>query len=190
MTSVTADNKTKKKRDVDWPQDFVPGTSNNCDLSSLDMPSFTAGFLAMVKKYEKNDKENTYALLELIATKSIKYSWSSVRGFNAYIACQVEQWRLEWSRIAEIRDASATFFKHSDLRTESTKARSTRHITSGSMTNAENPKGCQTWNYKGSCSCDSSSDSYTSTHVCRVCKSSDHPMLNCPKRRMPIPGNP
>ena len=38
-----------KKRHIDWPQDFVPGTSINPEFNSLDLPSFLAGYLAMIR---------------------------------------------------------------------------------------------------------------------------------------------
>ena len=46
----------------------------------------------------------------------------------------------------------------------------------------------QSWSYKCSCSCDSSARNYTLNHLCRFCKFSGHPMLHCPKRKMPISG--
>ena len=58
---------------------------------------------------------------------------------------------------------------------------------SGFSSQEPTAKGCQAWNYKGSCSCDSTACNYASHHLCRVCKSSEHPMLHCPKRKMPIP---
>ncbi|XP_031571332.1 uncharacterized protein LOC116305533 [Actinia tenebrosa] len=189
-TATKNKGKDAKKRTIECPQDFVPGmSSSSADSNSLDMAGFIAGYIAMIKPYDAEAKETMYALLELISSKAIRYSWSSVRGFYCYIARQVEQRRLEWSQLEEIRNSSTTFFKHSDLRSTTTKSNASRQTTS---TNGDKTaeKGCQAWNYKGACVCDSSSDSYATMHVCRVCKSTEHvhPMLNCPKRRMPIPG--
>lgn len=190
-SSSNASNATseKKKRTIDWPQDFVPGTSSSPDLYNLDFPSFVAGFIAMIKNYELDEKSNMISVLELLSTKAMSYTWVSVRSFYQYIARQVEQRRLEWNQLIEIRDKSTIFFKHSDLRSVVTKSSFSKQTNAGNN-NATNEslKGCQTWNYKGSCACDSSAENYAATHTCRVCKSSDHPMLNCPKRRMPIPG--
>ncbi|XP_020908161.1 uncharacterized protein LOC110246187 [Exaiptasia diaphana] len=175
-----------KKRVIDWPQNFVPGMSASPEFHNLDLPSFVSGFLAMIRPYDTETKECMIDILELISTKAISYSWSSVRGFYSYLARQVEQRRLDWSQFNEIRNASTTFFKHSDLKSSTPKGNTPRQSTSGNGEKSTE-KGCQTWNYKGMCSCDKASDNFANTHVCRVCKASDHPMLNCPKRKMPIP---
>ena len=88
---------------------------------------------------------------------------------------------------------ASTFFKHSDLR--STHSRNLNSSVSSSPSSGSSPqeptdKGCQAWNYKGSYSCDSTASNYASHNLCRVCKSSEHPMLHCPKQKMPIPNQP
>lgn len=84
------------------------------------------------------------------------------------------------------------FFKYSDLRATNTKPNPSTLSPSATSPSVPTVKGCQSWNYKGSCSCDSSSGSYTSNHLCRVFKSTEHPMLHCPKPgpkpKMLIPG--
>ena len=42
----------RKKRAVDWPHEFAPGTSNSIDSDKIDLPQFVAGFLAMIKTYD------------------------------------------------------------------------------------------------------------------------------------------
>ena len=98
--------------------------------------------------------------------------------------------RLDWDRIAEIRDMASTFFKHSDLRSTPSKnlnSSASSSSSSGFSLHELTAKGCPAWNYKGYCSCDSTASNYAPHHLCRVCKSSEHPMLHCPKRQMPIP---
>ena len=130
------------------------------------------------------------AILEVLMAKAISYTWASVRGFYSCLASQVELHRLDWDRITEIRDMASTFFKHSDLRLTPSKnlnSLASSSSSSGSSSQELTAKGCQVWNYKGSCSCDSTAGNYASHHLCWVCKSSEHPMLHCPKRKMPIP---
>ena len=130
------------------------------------------------------------AILEVLMAKAISYTWASVRGFYSYLARQVELRRLDWDRITEIRDMASTFFKHSDLRSTHSRnlnSSASSSPSSGSSSQELTAKGCQAWNYKGSCSCDSTASNYASHHLCRVCKSSEHPMLHCPKQKMPIP---
>ena len=186
---ATGKSDTKKKI-IDWPQDFVPGTSINPEFNSLDLPSVVAGYLAMIRTHDTASTAHMLAILEVLMAKAISYTWASVRGFYSYLARQVELRRLDWDRITEIRDMASTFFKHSDLR--STHSRNLNSSpssspSSGSSSQELADKGCQAWNYKGSCSCDSTASNYASHHLCRVCKSSEHPMLHCPKRKMPIP---
>lgn len=179
-----------KKRHIDWPQDFVPGTSINPEYNSLDLPSFVAGYLAMIRTYDTASNAHMLAILDVLMTKAISYTWASVRGFYSYLARQVELRRLDWDRLTEIREMASTFFKHSDLRSNHSKnlnSSVSSSPSSGSSPQEPTAKGCQAWNYKGSCSCDSTASNYASHHLCRVCKSSEHPMLHCPKRKMPIP---
>ena len=148
----------------------------------------------MIRTYDTASTVHMLALLEVLMAKAISYTWASVRAFYSYLARQVElrrwDWDWDWDCITEIRDTASTFFKHSDL--HSTHSRNLNSSasslpSSGSSSQEITAKGCQAWNYKGSCSCDSTASNYGSHHLCRVCKSSKHPMLHCPKRKMPIP---
>jgi len=121
-------------------------------------------------------------VLHLVSAKAMDYSWSSVRAFYSYIAKLVEQHRLDWNELAIIKDHSTTFSKHSDLKSPSL---STKFASTSPSHAATNTRPCSDWNYKGQCSCDSTTSSYASLHVCCVC-AKDHPMLRCPKRKHPI----
>ena len=176
---ATGKSDTKKKI-IDWPQDFVPGTSINPEFNSLDLPSFIAGYLAMIRTYDTASNAHMLAILEVVMAKAISYTWASVRGFYSYLARQVELRRFDWDRITDIRDMAFTFYKHSELHSTYSKnlnSSASSSPYSGSSSQELTPKGCQAWNYKGSCSCDSTTSDYASHHLCRV----------CPKRKMPIP---
>lgn len=185
-----------KKRTIDWPQDFIPGSAGKVEFVNLAMPEFVAGFLCMIKKYDESQKARMHVILELIMIKAIDYSWPSVRGFYGHLAKLIESRRLEWEDVQEIREISTTFFKHSDLRTSVAKpmapvANSNRISSNSSSTKgsqqSENTRTCQPWNYTGNCTCDKSALTFEQQHICRVCKAATHPMLHCPKRRMAIP---
>lgn len=183
----------KPKRSIDWPQDFVPGVQGEYD--KLDLSEFASGFLLMIKGYEVAEKEALLSQLELLMTKSISYTWSSVRAFHKFIAKQVEQRRITWQDTKDIQDQANTFFRHSDLR-NSTRQEATP-VASGSFNSPSTPKSnnntttkaCRAWNYTGVCECEKDTTTYKDHHRCRVCKA-DHPMLHCPKRRAPIPASP
>lgn len=49
-------SKTKKKRTIDWPQEFCSGAPT-LEFEKLEMANFVAGFLAMVKPYEAKRTE-------------------------------------------------------------------------------------------------------------------------------------
>ena len=85
---------------------------------------------------------------------------------------------------------ASTFFKHWDLPSTHSKnlnSSASSSPSSGASSQEPTAKGCQAWNYKDSCSCDSTASNYASHHLCREGKSSEHPMLHCPKRKMLIP---
>ena len=183
----------KPKQTIDWPQDFVPGVQGEYD--KLDLSEFSSGFLLMIKGYGVAEKEASLSQLELLMTKSISYTWSSVRAFHKFIAKQVEQRRITWQDTKDIQDQANTFFRHSDLRhfTRQEAPLATSGIFNGSSTPKSNTntttKACKAWNYTGACECEKDTTTYKDHHRCRVCKA-DHPMLHCPKRRSPIPASP
>lgn len=144
----------------------------------------------MIRTYDTELNAPMVAILEVLMAKAISYTWASVRGFYSYFARQVKLRRLDWDSITEIRDMASTFFKHSDLRSTPSKnlnSSASSSSPSGFSSQELTSKGCQVWNYKGSCSCDSTASNYISHHLCRICKSSQHPTLHCPKRKIPIP---
>ena len=51
-------------------------------------------------------------------------------------------------------------------------------------------KYCCDWNYTAKWDCHTTSASHSSNHRCRMCDTMDHPMLHCPKRKIPIPSTP
>ena len=141
-----------KKMIIDWPQDFVPGTSINPEFNSLDLPSFVADCLAMIRTYDTASNAHMLAILEVLMAKAISYTWASVRGFYSYLARQVELRRLDWDRLTKVRDMASTFFKHSDLRSTHSKnlnSSASSSPSSGSSSQDPTAKGCQAWNYKG-----------------------------------------
>ena len=85
----------KKKRAVDWPHKFAPGTSNSIDSDKIDLPQFVASFLAMIKPYDIAKKCAMLDYLELLMLKASSYSWSRVHSFHLHIAKQIKLWRLE-----------------------------------------------------------------------------------------------
>ena len=193
-SSKPVDN-PRKKHAIDWPHEFAPGTSNPIDYDKLELLQLVTGFLAMIKPYDMAKKSAMLDYLELLMLKASSYSWSSVRAFHSHIARQIELWRLEWMSSNEIRDKAVTFFKHSDLRSSQ---QSPNVSTVSSSIQASSPdqhssvkpeadKACRQWNYYSSCSCNKSNqEAFNASHKCCVC-TKDHPMLQCPKRRNPIP---
>ena len=84
----------RNKRNIDWPQDFVPSIQG--DYDKLELPKFVSGFLIMMKSYDSLVKDAMIANLELLTIQAISYSWVSVHAFHKFIAKQVEQHRLDW----------------------------------------------------------------------------------------------
>ena len=122
----------------------------------------------MIRTYDPASNAHMLAILEVLMAKAISYTWASVRGFYSYLARQVELRGLDWDLITEIRDMASTFFKHSDLRSTHSKNlnSSSPSPPSGSSPHELTAKGCQVWNYKGTCSCDSTASNYASHHLC------------------------
>ena len=190
--SMSTPPNSRKKCTIDWPHELAPGNASTLDYDKLDLPDFVTGFLSMVKPYESTKKNAMLDYLELLMLKASSYSWPSVCAFHSYIAKQVELCRLEWTSCQEIRDKVVTFFKHSDLCSSQTKSSSATPSLNvpfrfPSTSKPEADKPCRQWNYYGSCSCEKMNlDIFNSHHKCCVC-TKDHPMLQCQKRKNPIP---
>lgn len=93
-----------------------------------------------------------FTVSELLMTKSISYSWSSIGKFHKFIAKQVEQRRITWQGIKDIQDQAATFFRHWDLcnlaRNEAIHATTFGPLHSSITPKSTNTnKACRIWNY-------------------------------------------
>ena len=71
------------KRNIHWPQDFVPSIQG--EYNKIQLPEIVAGFLIMIKYYNKASKDAMLAHLELPTIEAISYLWVSVRAFHKFI---------------------------------------------------------------------------------------------------------
>ena len=185
----------KKKPGSTLPNNFVFSSEGTISYESLDLPDFVNGFLEFQKQQADACKPGLTKHLQLLMARASTYNWSSVRSYHLSIATAIDQGRLSWSDCDAIRERSQTFFTHQDL--------CTQPRTSGTQQNQGTPqsqsyrsnrdkkeKYCRDWNYTAKCDCHTTSASYSSNHRCRVCDTTDHPMLHCPKRKFPIPSTP
>ena len=72
------------KRNIHWPQDFV--SSIQGEYNKIQLPEIVAGFLIIIKYYNKASKDAMLAHLELLTIEAISYLWVSVRAFHKFIA--------------------------------------------------------------------------------------------------------
>ena len=59
----------RNKRNIDWPQDFVPSIQGEYD--KIELPEFISGFLIMIKSYDTASKDAMLAHLELLTIKQL-----------------------------------------------------------------------------------------------------------------------
>ena len=185
----------KKKPGSTLPNNFVFSSKGTITYETLDLPDFVNGFLEFHKQQPDECKPGLTKHLQLLMARASTYQWSSVRSFHLSIATAIDQGRLSWSDCDAIRERSQTFFTHQDLRTQPrTPGTQQNHGTQQSQSQRYNrdkkEKYCRDWNYTAKCECHATSASYSSNHRCRVCDTTDHPMLYCPKRKFPIPSTP
>ena len=185
----------KKKPGSTLPNNFVFSSKGTITYETLDLPDFVNGFLEFHKQQPDECKPGLTKHLQLLMARASTYQWSSVRSFHLSIATAIDQGRLSWSDCDAIRERSQTFFTHQDLRTQPrTPGTKQNHGTQQSQSQRYNrdkkEKYCRDWNYTAKCECHATSASYSSNHRCRVCDTTDHPMLYCPKRKFTIPSTP
>ena len=72
------------KCNIHWPQDFVPSIQG--EYNKIQLPEIVAGFLIMIKYYNKASKDAMLAHLELLTIEAISYLWVSVQAFLKFIA--------------------------------------------------------------------------------------------------------
>ena len=186
----------KKKPGATLPHNYVFSSKGTLTYDSLDIPDFVYGFLEFYKEQSATGQSALLKHLQLLMERATTYSWPSVRSFHLAIATAIDQGRLAWTSWDAIRERSQTFFSHQDLRPQSRPTGSHR-VTSPfqplptSTRSLRSPKEtyCRDWNYTGKCSCSIINANYGSTHRCRVCDTTEHPMLQCVKRRFPIPAS-
>ena len=179
--------RTKKKTSTSLPNNYLFSAKGTVDYDKLDLAEFVSGFLEFCKEQPESSKPSLLAHLQLLMDRAITYSWSSVRNFHFSVHNAIEQGRLAWSRSDAIRDRAQTFFTHQDLRSNATipsRPNGNSHVRSRAKDNY-----CKEWNYSGKCNCNISDASYKLVHRCRVCDSLEHAMLNCAKRKYPIPSH-
>ena len=162
----------------------------------LDIPGFVYGNLEFYKEQSAAAKLALIKHLQLLMERAATYSYPSVRSFHLAIARAIEQGRLSWTSSDTIRERSKTFFSHHDLRAQSRPSTSQRQISPYQAapsftrtTRSQEETYCRDWNYTGKCLCSITSANFTSIHRCRVCDSTEHPMLHCAKRRFPMPSS-
>ena len=114
------------------------------------------------------------------------HSWNSVRNFHLSINTAVEAGRLSFNHFDQIKDRAQTLFTHSDL----PSAPATPRVSNASSQARSRTKDtfCKEWNYTDKCNCSPTEANYKGVHRCRVCEA-DHAMLQCAKRRFPIPSS-
>ena len=182
----------KKKPGHSLPNNYVFSSKGTLTYESLEIPDFIYGFLEFYKEQPAPCQQALLKHLQLLMERAATYSWPSIRNFHLANASAIEQGRLTWTQSEAIRERSQTFFSHQDLRTQlrpSPTQRQPPSPQSPAQRAARSTKDhyCREWNYTGKCSCAITSVSYASSHRCRVCDTSEHPMLHCPKRRFPVP---
>ena len=126
------------------------------------------------------------SIVKLLMERAATYSWNSVRNFHFSINTAVEAGRLSLQHFDQIKDRAQTFFTHADLPPAPTIP--CVSTTSSQVRNNKKDTYCKEWNYTGKCQCSPTEAPYKDIHRCRVCDA-DHEMLQCAKRRFPIPSN-
>lgn len=185
----------KKKPGSTLPNNFVFSSKGTLTYETLDLPDFVNGLLEFQKQQPDECKPGLTQHLQLLMARASTYQWSSVRSFHLSIATAIDQGRLSWSDCDAIRERSQTFFTHQDLHTQphssgTQQNQSTQQSQFHRSNRDKKEKYCRNWNYTAKCGCHSTSASYSSNHRFRVCDTTDHPMLHCPKRKFPIPSTP
>ena len=88
---------SSKKRNIDWPQDFVPSMSINTELTSLDLPSFVAVYLAMMRTYDS--AANAHMLAILVVSIPIWQSKSNCVDWIGIASLKFVTWRSHFLSI-------------------------------------------------------------------------------------------
>ena len=176
--------RTRQKASSTLPNHYVFSSKGMLEFDQLSMSEFVSGYLEYLKTQPELSKPCLLNHLQLLMDKATTYSWPSIRNFHQSVHNAVQNRRMSWSDYDKIRERAQTFFTHLDLRAPGNMAPNTTTFRS---TRTKQNKSYEPWNYTGECSCDQTQAIYKEHHRCRVCESSDHPMLHCKKRKYPIP---
>lgn len=188
----------REKRDLKdkWlPNKFVLSTKGALEYKDMTLSEFVLGFLEMIKQLPTEENRAMLRYLSLLMEKATSYSWTSVSNFHLSMTKLIASGRVSWSDWDFIHSKATTAFSHADLSQSDSRGgldnvTSPGFPSSGKLSNFNTSMKdyyCKKWNYEGSCSCSKTATNFKQIHKCKVCDSSDHPMLSCKKRRWPVP---
>lgn len=181
----TKDKKERKHPSL-LPNDYLFSAKGKIDYDKLEISEFVGGFLEFLNGQPESAQQRYLAYLKLLMERAATYSWYSVRNFHFSINTAVEAGRLSLQQFDQSKDGAQTFFTHTNLPSVPTTPRVS--TTSSQARNSKKDTYCKEWNYTGKCNCSLTEATYKSIHRCRVCDA-DHAMLQCAKRRFPIPSS-
>ena len=99
------------------------------------------------------------------------YQWSAVRSYHYKVLRSIELGLVQWGDSFE--HFKQSFFLPTKAPTP----------TAGYQSSIARHQICDAWSWHDDCSISDCSKS----HICVVCKRSDHQALSCPKRKFPVP---
>ena len=114
------------------------------------------------------------------------YQWSAVRSYHYKVLRSIELGLVHWGDRFE--HFKQSYCPPTCLLTEAyhkaTKPASKAPTpTAGHQSSIAHHQICDAWSWYVVCSI----SDYSKSHICVVCKRSDHQTLSCPKRKFPVP---
>ena len=179
----TKDKKERKHLSL-LPNDYLFSAKGKIDYDNLEISELVGGFLEFLNSQPESVQQRYLEYLKLLMERAATYSWNSVRNFHFCINTVVEAGRSSLQQFDQIKDRAQTFFTHAGLpAAPTTPCVST---TSSQARYSKKDTYCKEWNYTGKCNCSPTEATYKGIYRCRV-SDADHALLQCAKRRFPIP---
>lgn len=167
---------------IDWPHFYVLTDKGGIRYEQLSIAQFAQGFIAMIKNATPALRPRLLDHLELLMKDAAKYRWPLVRSFHQNVATLIEQQRITWDDIHEIKER-----RQEDVcNAESPLLPKKPRVGPADHTSPAGPANpCPDYQQK---KCEHRGSHGQSHHICAYCYETrdsrfPHPILTCRKRQ-------
>ena len=168
-----------------WPHIYAPGEPKL--YVDLSLAEFCAGYTVIIQQLaDKPNRETIIKHFHELMVLASSYQWSAVRSYHYKVLRSIELGLVNWGDSFE--PLKQSFFLPTCLLTNS-PPKAAKPGSKPPPTPLQSQSAiarhqiCDAWSWYDDCA----TPDCPKSHICVVCKRSDHQAFTCPKRKFPVP---